>query len=459
MSIPTQHYAILVEPSLAASCRLALPASLGALLVAGDVPPAPGTTCLAAIATPAGRTATQAMLAEHGMFGLPLIEVDPGLTDELSGRVTTLLLERLSRTETEAAESRSTAAMLRRENIATTTRFREIESFLYCLGNPHVSRSLTWEPEGTICDILPETSVVQPLPLNIVSITAIDLWLPELLRNRVHSLGVSLLDSNGNRHELTETHDDLKMGSGWVRFVLGGAVAGDARNCTLVVQNNGPAKLPVGMGVRTPDPRFAAQGEGMPGDQVLALRIWKALAGAEIPDNRAAAVIDPRWDMAARFLAPSSLPRPEIFAMPSSAQDYITADFWENEDAIIVHPSRIGPVCAVIRDVPLRGLRQLTAVVTVGHAQAPTMNFAIGVAPHGALGRDGYWQGCLGPWLHGLPPHGWAQVHCVPAQPIERADIFLATSLVQDMPNDLSWGLFRGFRAVTATNRTGQEAA
>lgn len=249
------------------------------------------------------------------------------------------------------------------------------------------------------------------------------------------------------------------MGSGWVRFLLSGAVAGDARNCTLVVQNAGPAKLSVGMGMRTPDARFAAQGEGMPGDQVIALRVWKALAGAEIPDNRAAAVIDPRWEMTARFLTPSSLPRPEVFALPSSAQDYVTADFWENEDAIIVHPSRIGPVCAVIRDVPLQGLRQLTAVVTVGHAQAPTMNFAIGVAPHGALGRDGYWQGCLGPWLHGLPPHGWAQVHCVPAQSIERADIFLATSLTQDLPNDLSWGLFRGFRAVTATSRAGQEAA
>ena len=49
--------------------------------------------------------------------------------------------------------------------------------------------------------------------------------------------------------------------------------------------------------------------------------------------------------------------------------------------------------------------------------------------------------------VHGLPPHGWSQAHCIPVEPIVgRADILLAVSLASDRPNDLSWGLFRGFR-------------
>nr|WP_246588083.1 DUF6212 domain-containing protein [Paracoccus bogoriensis] len=95
-------------------------------------------------------------------------------------------------------------------------------------------------------------------------------------------------------------------------------------------------------------------------------------------------------------------------------------------------------------------LSHITAVVTVGHPQAPNLNLAVGVAPAGLVGRDGFWQGRIGPWVHGLPALGWAQAHCVPSEPIrDRADIFLAASLAHDGPNDLSWALFRGLRVVT----------
>ena len=70
--------------------------------------------------------------------------------------------------------------MLRRENISGAVRFRESESFLHALGNPHIARSLHWEPSGAVTELEAEGWVSQLLPLNIVSITAIDLWLPRL---------------------------------------------------------------------------------------------------------------------------------------------------------------------------------------------------------------------------------------------------------------------------------------
>ncbi|CAM3315988.1 DUF6212 domain-containing protein [Paracoccus nototheniae] len=444
-------YSISVDRALDPLCRDLLPPALVALLTVSDVPaPQPGQVCLAVLVAPDAVAAAEARLAEQGLVGVPVIAVDSGRPGELADRLSGLLVARLHRVEREAGDSRTAAAMLRRENTAIVTRFREIEGFLHSLGNPQISRSLTWEPVGRVCILPPQGSLLQHLPVSIVNISAIDLWLPEVSRAQQADLKAALVDGAGRTHPLIVTQDDLKLGTGWVRLAMDAAVQGDARDCALTLKNGGTSALVVGMGMRTPVTRFAASGEGMPGDQVVALRAWKALAGVMLPETGTAigAGEMPR-DMLPRFLSPSSLPRPEIFAMPHAAPDYITGDFWENEDAVIVHPSRSGPVCAIIRDVPLRGLRQLTAVVTVGHPRAPNLNFAIGVTPHGALGRDGYWEGCLGPWLHALPARGWAQVHCVPQMPIDRADIYLAASLAQDLPNDLSWALFRGFRVVT----------
>ncbi|TGN68016.1 hypothetical protein E4L95_02895 [Paracoccus liaowanqingii] len=458
----TFAYSIAVDPTLARVCdglleRHLPPTLLGMLDVAETDGPVPGRTCLAQL-MPLGAGADEAKrLSESGHHGLPVIEVDPDHPELLAERVTALLVERLQRSETAAAASREAAALLRRENISGAGRFREIESFLYALGNPHVAQSLNWEPSGAVAELPADGSVVQHLPLNIVSITAIDLWLPERLHVRNCEIRVSLQDSSGDEHALAEIPDEMRIGSGWVRFALPMALQGDARNCSLILRNAGPARLMVGLGMRMPDARFTAQGDTMPGDQVLALRVWKALAGASIPERRDAPMIDPRLEMTASLLQPSALPAPEIFGMPSSATDYITADFWAAEDAIMVHPSRSGAVCAVIRDVPMRGLLQLSAVVNTGHARSPNLNFAIGVTPHRAIGRDGIWESCMGSWVHGLPANGWGQVHCVPKGPIERADIYLATSLAQDMPNEHSWGLFRSFRAVTGQRATQEE--
>lgn len=461
MTVVRPAYVIAVESGLAAACKsvlkAALPPTLFEMLDPTDAASAaPGRVCLARIVPLRSGPALAEAVEGDKSRGVPLIEFDPKRPKLVLEQLTALLVQRLNRCETASAASRDAAALLRRENISGTTRFREIESFLHSLGNPHVSRSLSWEPQGAMAEMPADMVVVQHLPVNVVSVTAIDLWLPERLQSQNCALDVALMDSAGERHVMTEVTDTLKIGSGWVRFALPMAVAGDARNCSLVLRNLGPARLAVGLGMRMPDPRFSAQGDGMPGDQVLALRVWKALAGAAIPDHRGGPLIDPHQELTASVLQASDLPAPELFASPALAQDYVTADFWAAEDVIMVHPSRSGTVCAVIRDVPMRGLRQLTALVTTGHARSPNLNFAIGVTPHGALGRDGFWESCMGPWVHGLPAHGWAQVHCVPSTPIDRADIYLATSLAQDIPNDHSWGLFRSFRAVTGA-RVGLE--
>nr|WP_162623685.1 DUF6212 domain-containing protein [Paracoccus saliphilus] len=393
----------------------------------------------------------RARLNERGMANVAVIEVDPARPEHMCQELLTLLTTRLDTYEQEMGETRLASATLRRENHSDKTRFREIESFLYSLGNPQIARSLSWEPSGAIRRLSGEATIVQNIPLNAVSITALDLWLPEMPRNRDLGLSLSIIDAAGTAHELTEAYTGEETRGGWVRFLLDAPLKGDARNCSLVLRFTGNGTLAVGMGPRTPDRSFAARGDGMEEDDALALRVWKAIAGATLPEEPLALLASSNTGSHARFLSPASLPAPQLFAKPASASDYVTADYWENEDVVMVHPSRSGAVCAVIRDVPLPRLSHISAIVTVGHPQAPNLNMAVGVAPAGSIGRDGLWQTCMGPWVHGLPALGWAQAHCVPTSRINgRADIFLAVSLAQDVPNDLSWGLFRGFRVVTA---------
>lgn len=454
MDINAASYTILVDPALEphrAKLGEALPPAVTEMLLTSEAPqPEEGRIYLAQLIPSGSARARRSALSEAGLHDLPLIEVDAEHPELLVQSVSELLLARMKRSEAAGAAARETAAMLRRENITTTARFRELESFLHVLGNPHVSQILSWETAGEFVELEADEVILQHLPLDAVSVSAVDLWLPERVFSGRTQLDVSILDSTGARHLLEETMDPLRLGSGWVRFVLPGAIVGSARNCALELRNAGPGRLVVGLGMRVPDPHFAAKINQVPEERVLAVRVWRALASALIPEQRSGALIDAMSPSSARLIRPSSLPTPQIFAAPSSASDYVTVDYWSAEDAVMVHPSRSGPVCAIIRDVPMAGLLQLSAVVTAGNARSPNLNFAIGVTPHGALPRDGFWESCIGAWVHGLPAHGWAQAHCVPASPIDRADIYLAASLALDAPNDNSWAMFTCFRAVTA---------
>lgn len=455
MTAGADRFSLLADTDLDDSFRQLLPPHLQVVAAPTDglddalVAETAGTW-LAALVDSANRATWRERLTASGMANVPIIAVDRDAPERLSQDLLELLSARLGRYQQAMGETRAAAALLRRENLSDKTRFREIESFLYTLGNPQVAQTLSWQPSGLIRRIEGDATIIQKLPINAVSISVVDLWLPELPRNRDLGLTVSIIDAGGVAHDLTEAYAGQETQTGWVRFTLAKPLGGDARNCMLMLRYAGRASVAIGMGPRAPDPRFSAKGEGMEGDEVMALRVWKAVAGAAIPDEPMILQAARNDQSHARFLSPGALPAPELFSKPASATDYVTVDYWAAEDAVMVHPSRFGPVCAVLRDVWLPQLTHLTAVVNVGHPLAPSLNLAVGVAPAGTVGRDGIWQSHMGWWVHGLPAHGWAQAHCVPPEAIaDRVDIFLAVSLTHDVPNDLGWGLFRGLRVVT----------
>ncbi len=398
----------------------------------------------------------RAALSDGPFHDLPIAELDPDQPDAVPVTLFRLLLTGLQGAYQQMGDARSAAALLRGEKIAMETRFREIENLLYTLGSPQVVNALTWPAAGGMLTLAQGQTVAQVLPLNVVSLTAIDLWCPQVLTPQIAQLSVAVEDVSGAIYKMQPAAPELGLETGWLRFVLAAPVDGIGRDCRLVVRWSGEGSIRLALGQPVPDKRFQATIlDGSATDETLSLRVWKSVGGVRLPSctpsTAGARSVSIR---SADFLSAGNLPRPQIFASPPASTDHVSAAYWHNEDSILVHPSRSGAACAIIRDVDLAGLSHLSALVTVGHNRAPHMNFAVGVAPHGAVDDDGLWQRRLGTWAVGVPPHGWAEAHCFPVEPITgRADILLATSLATDVPNDLSWGLFRGFRISLGTTR------
>jgi|GEM_PF-1606866 len=408
-----------------------------------------GRSAIGAISLSGKGAELKAALADGPLAQLGVVELDPSRPEAGSADVMRLLMTELQASRRQAGEARSVAAQLRSECIGLKMRLREIENLLYSLGNPQLSSALTWQPTGSMQTLASGQSVSQALPMNAVSLTAVDLWFPQVIMPVVEGLAVVLDDASGEARPMQPITPEMGLETGWIRFCLPEPLGGIGRDCRIRITWTGSGELSIGLGQPVPDHRFRATLDaGVSPDQTLALRVWQSLGGVRLPSctppftsPRAVGIRE------AEFVRPSVLPVPELFALPMTAGDHVSTAFWENEDAFLVHPSRSGPACAIIRGIDLAGLSHVSALVTVGHVRAPNLNFAIGVAPHGVVDEDGFWQRRMGPWVTGLPARGWGQAHCVPVEPITgKADLLLAVSLSTDVPNDLSWGLFRGFR-------------
>lgn len=417
---------------------------------------------LAAVALAGHAETMRAALAEGPDAQAMIVELDPARPEAACATLLGIFADEVAAAHRRTGEARAIAAQFRADSLTTTTRLREIENLLYSLGNPQLVSTLAWPPTGRMLVLEPEQSVEQALPLNAVSLSAIDLWFPQVVLPQIGDLAAEIRDASGQAHVLYAAIPDMGIETGWVRFVLDEPVAGVGRDCRLRLSWTGGEDLTIGLGLPVPDPRFRAGiSAGTAPEETLALRVWQSLGGVRLPACTPAFTGGGTTTIRrAEFVLPSALPRPEVFALPMTAQDHVSTDFWSKEDAIFVHPSRQGAVCAIIRGVDLAGLSHVAALVTVGHARAPNLNFAIGVAPHGRVDEDGFWQRRLGPWVTGLPARGWGQAHCIPVEPITgKADILMAVSLATDVPNDLSWGLFRGFRFSRGDDAAAQDEA
>ncbi|ADO42967.1 DUF6212 domain-containing protein [Ketogulonicigenium vulgare] len=391
-------------------------------------------------------------LAGSSFDRIPVIEMDPA--DPISGarQLMHVMQEELTALRRQLGESRRASAQLRNETMQLNIRLRELERLLYDLGNPQFFKALAWQPTGAMAVLMPAETLTQRLPVNAVSLSSIDLWFPQTVMPVIEALSVSITDASGLTHLAEVQRPEMGIETGWLRFVLPELIEGVGRDCTLVLTWRGENPLEVGLAQPVADVRFrATSSAAQPHEHTLAVQVWHALGGVRLPTP--APLLSGRASLTTRdatFIASSALPHPSLISVPTSAKDHVTTAYWSREQVIMVHPSRQGAVCAIVRDIPFPNLTHISALINVGHPRSPSLNFAIGVAPAGAVDNDGLWHRRLGPWVTGMPAHSWGQAHCLPLEPLgETFDLLLAVSIAGDVPNDMSWGFFRGFRFAT----------
>ena len=149
-------------------------------------------------------------------------------------------------------------------------------------------------------------------------------------------------------------------------------------------------------------------------------------------------------------LRPLSLPRPQILGDTRHLSGYVAADYWEREDAFLIHPPLQNAVCAICRDVPLSGVIHVAAAVHAARADGPGVGFSIGVAPVDAA-TPANWEDFVGPVVS-LAPGDWGVVRAeveVPT-PGDFCDLLLVTRVLSRGTNDNAWALFRRFSVTTA---------
>lgn len=152
-------------------------------------------------------------------------------------------------------------------------------------------------------------------------------------------------------------------------------------------------------------------------------------------------------------LRPQSLPQPQVINDVSNLSGYVAADYWEREDAFLIHPPAQSAICAICRGVPFSKVVHVAAAVHASRVDGPIIGFSIGIAPADSATAEN-WEDFVGPVVS-VQPGDWGVVTAELEAPTlgNSCDLLLATRVLSRGGNDKAWALFRRF-AFTTTQIT-----
>lgn len=213
---------------------------------------------LAAVALAGQGKALRAALAACVPARLAVVELDPEHPKAGGAELVRLLMAEVAASCRQIGEARAVAAQMRLESMDLATRLREIEALLHGLGSPQFSKALSWQPGGSLLTLTPGQSVGQVLPMSAVSLTAIDLWFPQVVMPVIDDLAVTIEDAAGQVYPLQPVNPDMGLETGWLRFGLAEPIPGVGRDCRVTLTWSGEGSISLGLSQAVPDPRFRA---------------------------------------------------------------------------------------------------------------------------------------------------------------------------------------------------------
>ena len=142
---------------------------------------------------------------------------------------------------------------------------------------------------------------------------------------------------------------------------------------------------------------------------------------------------------------PRDLPAPAFLSDVSDCEGHVSTDYWQNEDAMYIHPPVQNAVCSVLRGIEIGNLYNLSAAVHAFRQDGPVLSLAIGIAPVGVANASN-WQDFMGASRHVLPGR-WAVVSKTITSDLigKHCDVLLSAQVMEHQGNHNAWALFRRF--------------
>lgn len=382
---------------------------------------------------------------------------------DLRAWVTSTVLDKLRDVRGAAADERRASAILRSEYMDLQDKFADLESFFRELGSPPYSVALSFPetPDEVLTAALSDTEsseevgrytfeLRQALPISLVGVSAVALYLTRLPEERNQPLRLSFEDAGRQVGVIEAGWGDVSLG--WNSFRLAKALPHLCADASLVVRCDLDQRDAAGFGLAPPAPlqrlHLATNGLCPPGS-MLALKVYRGIPGLSVPAVHGSLPHGRTAPDRSTVLLPSHCPRPEIFEAPAERESFVHVDYWANENAIMVHGTTSGPVTAVIRNIAVENVLQVTASVNSLHKESPVLGFRFSVAPAGTPPDP---DRVAADWTVLLPGQ-WGEARAILDEPYTGALDFYMTVSVTNKPrsSNWAWGLFRAFRLQSAS--------
>lgn len=382
----------------------------------------------------------------------------------------------------DTASVRQSLATLRRDHEETLERFAELESVTSHYFTPKRVRRLNVSPSSAVVtlrvarprdpdsssnDVLPGRTareqrsglsgydsgrVRQLLPARVMGLAALELYVESTYEGDEGLLGVDLYlgPSTEPAHSWTRPADQIR--TGWLTLELDRALASREQDATIEVTWKGGSGSSLSLALSHPNPiaEYCASlgGEGLRLQAPLAVRTWSMAPGLSVAgagSSEPATVRDvaaPSSGAVTRFaLGSNELDRVMLAGPSDDALDWVPVAFRETENDIRVHPIPGRTAVGVVRDLRLRDVQSVSALVVIEHQKSMAIEFGLAIVPQQASYAAP--EDLIRQWTAVEPLLYTEIVGTVDVTPGVPSDLLLATRMVNDAGTAYAWAAFK----------------
>ncbi len=396
----------------------------------------------------AGHSAARA-LADALQFPVVICDEESSET-HLSREAFRLMADHAAGLTLEAAQERAALALLRKQHMEMQSAYVQVEEFAYHSLAPKFTRTQEFRNHDESVELKAgEQGILQRLPFSTHSMAALDVYLKAEASDDGR---LTLTLKRGVGPDFAEPVAVSLKGvtPGWIRFPFVRVLKGAPGDAFAAISYQGAGSVTLALSHPSPVEDYCVQVNGEQRPFPLALRGFRGLPGAPLPPMQMPRMAPPpdgstRMVMALDLWPIRMLPRLHRRAKFFGYREYVSADYWDAENAFMVHPSTERPVVGILRNVSVSALTRVSAVIHLANAKADPVAFALGVAPAGKVRRLGQAMRHLNPWTV-LAAGEFGTTEQRFSNPLGgKVDLLLATSSEGREANTKAWALFRDF--------------